>query len=90
MNAETQPAIDLSREAATGGFEWLAVAAIVLLAVVFLKKKLFRRRPSCVDCVGRGSCKEACFAPLAVPEADNSRDGGNHSARSRPDLTPNG
>ncbi|MBK1622945.1 hypothetical protein [Afifella marina] len=83
MNAETQPAIDLSREAATGGFEWLAVAAIVLLALVFLKKKLFRRRPACVDCVGRGSCKEACFAPLAMPEADAGRNGDEKSAHER-------
>lgn len=56
----TAPAIDLSAEGGASGWEWVALGVTVLVAVIYLARKLGGRKGSCGSCGKGGACVTGC------------------------------
>ncbi|MCG8511580.1 MAG: hypothetical protein MI741_20390 [Rhodospirillales bacterium] len=64
MNTQTQtgentPLIDLGAETAIGYWEWMLIAAVAVIALVYLLRKFTSKKPACASCGKEGSCGSA-------------------------------
>lgn len=67
--ANVAPDIDLDAEQAIQGWDWLILIVVVGVALLFLTKRLWRRKGGCAGCGRAGACA------AQQPAADRSKAG---------------